>query len=244
MLDLPVEILERVASFVGPQEIIALRSTSKKLEKATTSSFIRHFVRCRRHAISNRSLRALSEIAAHPYFGRFIEKLVLDTTYPFKQVKGKYLDGVGEPLTRGGFSIDLSSALYRLSVHGTPIVLGVTDRNPLSFGIRELLSRPESHLFKQEREKVLSVLCRLAEGDGVNLKISGFDLELKEDHEPHQTSTQARIFAARCGKLASKLPTLTSLSMRLNMLPGVNGRSRLIWEPKSRSLEVVGISKW
>jgi hypothetical protein len=244
MLDLPVEILERVASFVGPQEVIALRSTSKKLEEATNSSFIHHFVRCRRHAISDRSLRALCEISAHPYFARFVEKVILDTTYPFKQVKGKYLDGAGQPFTYWIFCTTLSSALSRLSVHGTPIVLGVTDRNPLSFGIRELLSRPESHLFKQERIKIFSILCGLAENKRVDLKISGWDLELKEDHGPHQMSTRARIFASTCGGLASKEPTLRSLSIRLNMPPDTRGKSRLIWEPKGRSLQVVGINKW
>ena len=243
MLDLAVEVLEQVVSLVGPQEVIALRSMCKKLEEAATNSFIDHFVRCRRHAITVRSLKALIEVTAHPYFGKFVDKLVLDTTFPFREIGDELLVVVDEPLTHDDFYSFVYKALSALKVHGKPTILGLTDRNPASFGMEELLSRPTVHHFPQERDGVLSVLRHIAERDGVNLKIGGFDLELVGTQRPHLMGLDALAFASGVGQYVARVSTLTSFSMKVAMPPDSSDVG-IVCDFKRETLMMSGINMW
>jgi len=243
MLDLAVEVLERVDSLVGPQEVIALRSTCKKLEEAATNSFIDHFVRCRRHAITVQSLKALIEVTAHPCFGKFVDKIILDTTFPFREIGDELLVVVDERLTHDDFYSFVYKALSTLKVHGKPTILGLTDRNPASFGMKELLSRPTAHHFPQERDGVFSVLRHIAERDELNLKISGFDLELVGTQRPHPMGLDALAFASGVGQYVARVSTLTSFSMKVAMPPDSSDVG-IICDLKRKTLVMSGIDMW
>ena len=243
MLSLPPEVLERIAAFAGPRDVVALRSTCKDLEAATVNSFIHHFIKRRVHAITIRSLNVLFQITVHPYLGKFVDTIILDTTFPFVLVDGTYLDATDEPLSYRGFQRLIHIALRHLVKHGKPVILGVTDRNPTSVGITELLARPTAHLFTQERHEIFLTLCRYAEA--VGLEISGFDVECTEDHGPSRAGMNAQTFANIVGGRFSFMSTSTSLIIMINSLPeSYDSDLRLIWEPKSQSLDVWGLNKW
>lgn len=243
MLSLPPEILERIAASAGPRDVLALRSTCKELEAATVNSFVLHFIKRRIHAITIRSVNVLFQIAVHPHFGKFVDTVILDTTFPFTLVNGAVLDAADEPLSYRGFQRLIHIALRHLVKHGKPVILGVTDRNPASVGITELLARPRAHLFTQERNEVFLMLHQYA--GAVGLKISGFDIECSEDHGPSRGGMNAQTFADIVGGQFSFLSTSTSLKMMIGSLPGsYDPDLHLIWEPKSQSLDLCGLNKW
>ncbi|KAG9849959.1 hypothetical protein KCU98_g4674, partial [Aureobasidium melanogenum] len=159
ILDLPLEVLERVVSFVDARDLIALRSTCKKLEKAATSSFAHQFIKCRRHVLSTHSLKALVDIAAHPYFGKFVEAVILDTTCSLEYIESAITDKTPDgSLSYSDSYSALNDVLGYLSIHGNLKTLGVTDRNSTSFdvecfastalGLRKGLSPSTSLKFK------------------------------------------------------------------------------------------------
>ncbi|KAG9517156.1 hypothetical protein KCV07_g6370, partial [Aureobasidium melanogenum] len=236
ILDLPLEILERVVSFVDARDLIALRSTCKKLEKAATSSFAHQFIKCRRHVLSIYSLKTLVDIAAHPYFGKFIEAIILDTTWTFNihSLTRSTNDG---SLNHSGFCRALEEVFGHLSLYGNLNTLGVTDCNPTSFGIQELLSQPTAHLFKQERGHVLSFLRRYA-GD-VNINISQLDIDSAQALGLDGVGTGVFSFARSFTK---GLSPSTSLKFKVS-LPNTNDFG-LIWNHNRRSLEMTGLTEW
>ncbi|KAH0143446.1 hypothetical protein KCU67_g13555, partial [Aureobasidium melanogenum] len=218
ILDLPFEVLERVVSFLDARDLIALRSTCKKLEKAATSSFANQFMKCRRHVLSVYSLKTLVDIAAHPYFGKFIEAIILDTTWTLSIHSFTYMFGY-------------------LSLYGNLNTLGVTDRNPTSFGIQELLSQPTAHLFKQQRGDVLSDLRQYA-GDA-NINISQLDIDSAQALGLDWMHIGVSSFA---GSFTKGLSPSTSLKFKVS-LPNTNDFG-LIWNHNRRSLEMTGLTEW
>jgi hypothetical protein len=244
MLSLPVEVMERVVSFSDPREVITLRSTCKILEKAAINSFIDHFIKCRRHAIPIHSLRTLIEITTHPYFAKFVSKIVLDTTFPFKKVEGVYLDAIDEPLNYKSFRFLVWTALYRLKMHSNHITLGVTDSNGSCFGLKELLSRPTAHLFKQERHDTFLMLREFATDKEIDLNINGFDLDLSESLGTSREGLEALKFVTTAGGHFSTLSSDATLNIWINMLPDKRSDFRLIWDPESKSLYIEGIDMW
>jgi hypothetical protein len=244
MLSLPVEVLERVVSFSDPKEVKTLRSTCRKLEEAAINSFIDHFVKCRRHAITIHSLKTLVEITIHPYFAKFVEEIILDNTFPFKKVEGVYLDAIDEPLNYEGFQFLVWTALYRLEMQRNHVTLGVTDSNKSCFGLKELLSRPTAHLFKQERHDTFQMLRDFATEKEINLNISGFDLDLSEEREAGNENPEAPKFVSTFGGHVSTLSSDVALNIWVNMLSNSRRDFGLIWNLESKSLDVEGIDIW
>jgi hypothetical protein len=244
MLGLPVEVLERVVSFSDPREVITLRSTCKILEKAAINSFIDHFVKCRRHAVTIHSLKTLIEITSHPYFANFVKKIILDTTFPFKKVEGVCLNAIDEPLNYKGFRFLVWTALYRLKRQSNHITLGVTDSNGSCFGLKELLSRPTEHLFKQERHDTFLVLREFATDKEINLNIKGFDLDLAENRGESREDSEALKFASTFGGHISTLSNDVALNIWVDMLLERRNDFGLIWDPESKILDVEGIDVW
>ncbi|KAG9563847.1 hypothetical protein KCU71_g6454, partial [Aureobasidium melanogenum] len=236
ILDLPFEVLERVVSFVDARDLIALRSTCKKLEKAATSSFANQFMKCRRHVLSVYSLKALVDIAAHPYFGKFIEAIILDTTWTFNIHPPTRSTNDGS-LDQIGFCRALKEVFGYLSLYGNLNTLGVTDCNPTSFGIQELLSQPTAHLFKQERRHILSFLRQYA-GDA-NINISQLDIDSAEALGLDGVGTGIFSFA---GSFTQDLSPSTSLKFKVS-LPNANDFG-LVWNHNRRSLEMTGLTEW
>jgi hypothetical protein len=219
MLSLPVEALERVVSFSDPKEVKTLRSTCRKLEEAAINSFIDHSVRCRHHAITIYSLKTLIEITTHPYFVKFVKKIILDTTFPFKKLGDVYLSAIDEPLNYEGFHFLVWTALYRLKMQSNHVTLGVTDFNESCFGFKELLSRPTAHLFKQERHDTFQMLRDFATEKEINLNINGFDLDLSENRGASREDSEALKFVSTFGGRVSTLSSDVALNIWINMLP-------------------------
>ncbi|KAG9745730.1 hypothetical protein KCU73_g7803, partial [Aureobasidium melanogenum] len=236
ILDLPLEVLERVVSFVDARDLIALRSTCRKLEKAATSSFARQFMKCRRHVLSVYSLKTLVDIAAHPYFGRFIEAIILDTTWTLdiRSFTRSTNDG---SLDHGGFCRALKEVFGYLSLYGNLNTLGVTDRNPTSFGIQELLSQPTAHLLKQQRGDVFSYLRQYA--GYANINISQLDIDSAQALGLDWVNESVFGFASN---FTQGLSPSTSLKLKVS-LTNTNDFG-LIWNHNRRSLEMTGLTEW
>ncbi|KAH0274152.1 hypothetical protein KCU91_g5476, partial [Aureobasidium melanogenum] len=202
ILDLPLEVLERVILFVDPKDLIALRLTCKKLGKAVTSKF------------------TLVDIAAHPYFGKFIEAIILDTTCSLEYIESS--KSLASSTTDGSLSYrDFYYALEQvfnyLSLYNNLNTLGLTDRNPTSFGIQELLSRPPAHLFKQQRGHIFSNIRYFAES--ANLNISQLNID----------SVQA---------LRSDSSIFIFANVNIGLAIG------LLWDHERKSLEMTGLTEW
>jgi hypothetical protein len=241
ILDLSVEVLERVVSFVDPQGVIASRSTCKQLEKAAVRSFIHHFIKHRHHVISNQSLEALVKITAHAYFGRFVNTIVLDTLFPFVRVGDVYMNATDESLTRRRFRLLVFTALSHLKVYGNPITLGVSDYNISTNALR---SRPGAPPLEHRRYEIFFVLRHFAADESINLNIKGFDLDLVEERRSGERSDASK-FATAVASHFSTLSNLTSLRIYIDRLPeGKMDDFLLVWDPELRSLEVEGIDEW
>lgn len=230
-----------MVSFVDARDLVALRSTCKKLEKAATSSFAHQFIKCRRHVLSTHSLKALVDIAAHPYFGKFVEAVILDTTCSLEYIESAITDKTPDgSLSYFDSYSALNDVLGYLSMHGNLNTLGVTDRNPTSFGIQELLSRPTAHIYKQERSRVLLKLRHLAKK--VNLNISQLELDSVQALGSDSISSDVECFASTSLGLRKGLSPSTSLKFKVSM---TNMKDLgLIWDHKRKTLEMSGLTLW
>lgn len=229
--------MERIVSFLDPKDCIALRLTCKKLENAATSSFAKHFIRCRRHVLSTYSLKTLVDIAAHPNFGQFIEAIILDTTCSPAYIKSLTSGTTDGPLNYADFYHALKEVFGYMSLHGNLNTLGLTDRNPISFGIQELVSQPTAPFFEQQRGHVLYNLRRSAKD--VNLNISQLDID---SVQALKSGVDLRNFASMNIGLAQGLPPSTSLKFKVSMT-NMN-EFGLIWNHESKSLKMTGLIEW
>lgn len=236
-----------MVSLLDRKDIIALRLTCKKLEKAAANSFASHFIKCRRHVLSTHSLKTLAEIAAHPYFGMFIEAIILDTTRSLEYIKSfKSFQSLKTDRTADGsltyfdsYSA-LKEVLDNLSMHGNLNTLGVTDRNPTSFGIQELLSRPTAHIYKQERSHVLSTLRYIAKG--ANFNISQLDVDSVQARGSDSRGLDVCDFSNTTFDFAKGLLPSTSFKFKVAMTNMDD--FGMIWDHKRRSLEISGLTQW
>ncbi|KAH0342294.1 hypothetical protein KCU83_g9299, partial [Aureobasidium melanogenum] len=136
VLDFPLEILERMISFVDANDLVALRLTCKKLEKAAMTNFIDHFFKCRRHVVSAYSLEALLQITSHPYLGQFVEVVMLDTDCVVEEVGQKCIEGGDEPLDWDKLRNLIHQIISQLKKHGNAITLGVTDYHAIRYAAK------------------------------------------------------------------------------------------------------------
>lgn len=244
MLDLPLEVLEHVVSFVGPKDLIALRTTCEKLEEATKSRFIDRFIECRRHVLRIHSLKALIDIAAHPHFGRFVKTIILDTTCPFEHDGKRYVAS-----TQSFDHFDacklLKVAFRHLKMHGQTITLGMTDRNRTSYGIWKLVS-PQStfHLLKQDRAFVFLILRMCA--DELDIIVSKWVFDLREIAPNATRGGSVHKFASETLNVTRILSP--SRSLKFNVLKAHFTlrivELELIWDHEKGSLEMSGLTQW
>ncbi|KEQ67684.1 uncharacterized protein M437DRAFT_80326 [Aureobasidium melanogenum CBS 110374] len=244
MLDLPLEILEHVVTFVGPEGLIALRTTCKKLEEATRSRFIDRFIECRRHVLSIYSLKALIDIAAHPHFGRFVKTVILDTTCPFEHDGKRYVASTQSFNHHDACKL-LKEAFRQLKMHGQKIALGVTDRNRTSHGIWKLFSpRSKFHLLKQDRRFVF-LIVRICANE-LDIIVSKWVFELREVCPAATRDKTVQKFASEALDVTRILSP--SRSLKFNVLQAHFSlhiiEFELIWDHEERSLEMSGLAQW
>ncbi|KAH0369853.1 hypothetical protein KCU65_g2953, partial [Aureobasidium melanogenum] len=235
ILDLPLDILELVIHFMDTNDITALRSTCKKLEKAAMSKFVDQFIKCRRHILNLYSLVSLAGVVRHPIFGKAIKTIIIDTTFPLEN---------DEPTRSHCTHNDLYQILEEifgyLSLHGNLETLGVTDRNPTSVGIQWLLSRPTAHHFKQERGHMLLKVQECAKD--ANLTISQLDVDSAQHLGSDSMGLEVDAFASTVFELAGGLSPSVSLKFKVSMTNMTE--FRLIWDHERKGLEITGLTEW
>lgn len=127
-----------------------------------------------------------------------------------------------------------------MSVHGNLKTLGVTDRNPASFGIQALLSRPTARRLKQERGHILLKLRECAKD--ANLTVGQLDIDSAQYLGPDFMGSDLHAFASTVLAVAEGLSPSRSLRLKVSMMN--MDEFRLIWDHKHRSLEVTGLTEW
>jgi hypothetical protein len=79
---MPPEILSAIVDLVDPENLPALRLTSKHLCAIANTPFATLHFSERRHVQSAYSMDALIEITAHPFFGRFVKSVIISGSRP------------------------------------------------------------------------------------------------------------------------------------------------------------------
>jgi hypothetical protein len=125
-------------------------------------------------------------------------------------------------------------------MHGNINTLGVTDRNPSSFGIQELLSLPKAHPFVQERGSVLWYLRQGAKD--ANLNINHLDIDSAQALGSDSVGSDVFLFADAEMNLAEELSSSKSLKLKVSRT-NMSDFS-LIWDHRRRNLEVSGLTEW